>query len=208
VIQNREVIQRGAVAVTIAGAHVGLVALFAFAVLVPRTPTESPPLLVQMMEQLDRPEPPKQVDPQIVPVRPMAIEIPPVAIQNESEDAIKAVVVTEAPAPPEAAPVVAAQTGDAGVIPSISDVAYVKPPSPHYPPESRRAREEGLVVLRVLIDESGHASTINVYRSSGHPRLDEAARDAVRRAVFKPYFDRGTARAAIAVVPVEFSLHS
>jgi periplasmic protein TonB len=205
---NREVVQRGAVAVTIAGAHVGLIALFAFAVLAPRGQTESPPLLVQVMEQIQPKELPRQIDPQIVPVKPMALEIPPVEIKNESEDAIKAVVITEAPAPLAIAPAVAAPSGDAVSIPSISDVAYVKPPSPHYPSESRRAREEGLVVLRVLIDESGHASTINVYRSSGHPRLDEAARDAVRRAVFKPYVDGGTARAAIAVVPVEFSLHS
>jgi protein TonB len=60
----------------------------------------------------------------------------------------------------------------------------------------------------VLIDESGHASAVNVYRSSGHPRLDEAAREAVRRALFKPYLDGGVPRAAIAVVPIEFSLHT
>jgi len=33
--------------------------------------------------------------------------------------------------------------------------------------------------------------------------LDEAAREAVVRAVFKPYIDGGVARAAIAMVPVE-----
>lgn len=89
----------------------------------------------------------------------------------------------------------------------MSKVAYLEPPAPRYPPESKRAREEGLVILKVLIDELGHASSVHVYRSSGHPRLDEAACNAVQRALFKPYLDGGIARAAIAMVPVEFSLH-
>lgn len=69
-------------------------------------------------------------------------------------------------------------------MPEMSDVAHLVRPAPRYPPESRRIREQGLVILRVLIDESGHAKTIEVYRSSGHPRLDEAARSAVARAVW------------------------
>jgi protein TonB len=64
------------------------------------------------------------------------------------------------------------------------------------------------LVLRVLIDEGGDARQIEVYRSSGHPRLDEAARAAVARAVFKPLIDGETARVSAAIVPVEFSLHA
>ena len=63
-------------------------------------------------------------------------------------------------------------------------------------------------MLRVLIDESGHAKIVEIYKSSGHPRLDEAARAAVARAVFRPYTDGGVARAAAAIVPVEFSLRA
>jgi protein TonB len=90
----------------------------------------------------------------------------------------------------------------------MSQVAYLVQPAPRYPPESRRVREQGLVMLRVLIDESGHAKSVEIYTSSGHPRLDEAARAAVARAVFKPYMDGGTARAAAAFVPVEFTLRA
>ena len=42
----------------------------------------------------------------------------------------------------------------------------------------------------------------------GRGTLDEAARSAVARAVFKPYIDGGIARASAAMVPVEFSLRS
>jgi protein TonB len=88
----------------------------------------------------------------------------------------------------------------------MSTVAYAQRPAPTYPRESRLAREEGLVILRVLIDESGRARDIDVYRSSGHPRLDKEACAAVVRALFKPYVDGGVARPAIALVPIEFSL--
>lgn len=63
------------------------------------------------------------------------------------------------------------------------------------------------MVLRVLIDESGHVKDIEVFRSSGHTRLDEEARNAVARALFRPYSANGVAQAAIAMVPIEFSLH-
>jgi TonB family protein len=45
-----------------------------------------------------------------------------------------------------------------------------------------------------------------VFRSSGHPRLDQAAKEAVALALFKPYVSGGIARAAIAMIPIEFSL--
>ncbi|MEP7246837.1 MAG: energy transducer TonB [Gammaproteobacteria bacterium] len=104
------------------------------------------------------------------------------------------VAVAESPTPPaEAAPR------------TVSDVAYLQPPSLKYPPESRRAGEEGLVVLRVLIDELGRASRIEIQRSSGYARLDAAARSAIERALFRPYVENGVPRMAFALVPVEFN---
>jgi protein TonB len=90
----------------------------------------------------------------------------------------------------------------------ISDVAYLDPPRPLYPPESRRSGEQGLVVLRVLVDESGHVAKIEVERSSGFARLDDAARKAVAEAQFRPYVENGVPRQALAVVPIEFTWKS
>jgi protein TonB len=45
-----------------------------------------------------------------------------------------------------------------------------------------------------------------VLRSSGHTRLDDAAIEAVRAALFRPYVAEGRARAAYVRVPVEFAL--
>ena len=90
----------------------------------------------------------------------------------------------------------------------ITDIAYLEPPAPKYPPESKRTGEEGLVVLRVVINELGRAAQIDVERSSGFARLDAAARAAVERALFKPYVENGVPRIALARIPVEFNWKS
>lgn len=89
----------------------------------------------------------------------------------------------------------------------ISSVEYVREPAPRYPPQSRKLREQGLVVLRVLIDERGVACSIEVESSSGHARLDHAAREAVSRAAFRPYVEDGLPRRALVLIPIEFSLN-
>ena len=99
-----------------------------------------------------------------------------------------------------------AQHSSEANLPAMSEIAYLRQPAPHYPPGARHAREEGLVILQVEIDECGRVQRVAIYRSSGHPRLDEAARDAVALALFKPYAAGGVARAAIAMIPIEFSL--
>ncbi len=90
----------------------------------------------------------------------------------------------------------------------ISVVEYVREPIPRYPPQSRRLREQGLVVLRVIIDEKGQACSIEVESSSGHTRLDHAAKEAVTRAEFRPYIEDGAPRRALVLIPIEFSLAS
>lgn len=88
----------------------------------------------------------------------------------------------------------------------VSQVEYIRAPSPRYPPTSRRLREQGLVVLRVLIDVDGRALSVDVHESSGFERLDAEARNAVQRAHFKPWMEDGHARQAIVLVPIEFGL--
>ena len=85
-------------------------------------------------------------------------------------------------------------------------VGYLVPPAPRYPQASRRAREEGEVLVRVLIDIDGRPGEVRILRSSGYARLDDAAIEAVRAALFRPYVADGRARAAYVRVPVEFAL--
>lgn len=94
----------------------------------------------------------------------------------------------EAQAPISAPP--PSKNGPEGAgLPTISasaDAAYLNNPRPAYPTISRRRGEEGRVVLKVLVSSNGRPDVVEVAESSGHPRLDEAARKAVHAWRFVP----------------------
>jgi len=89
--------------------------------------------------------------------------------------------------------------------PVVESVEYVRAPAPVYPHESNRRRERGTVVLRVLVDAAGRPAQIQVERSSGYARLDDAARAAVQKALFRPHEVDGHAQAAQVLIPIEFT---
>jgi len=89
--------------------------------------------------------------------------------------------------------------------PVIETVEYVRAPAPAYPTESSRRRERGVVMLRVLVDALGRPVQIQVERSSGYTRLDDAARAAVQKALFRPYEVNGVAQPAQVLIPIEFT---
>jgi len=86
------------------------------------------------------------------------------------------------------------------------DADYLDNPKPVYPSFSRRAGEEGTVSLRVRVGVEGRALAVEVARSSGFPRLDEAARDAVSRWRFVPARRGDNAVDSWVLVPVSFQL--
>ncbi len=88
--------------------------------------------------------------------------------------------------------------------PMVESVEYVRAAPPVYPRESQRRRERGTVILRVLVDAEGRPAQIQVERSSGFERLDEAARDAVAKFLFRPYEVNGTKQAAQVLIPIAF----
>jgi protein TonB len=83
------------------------------------------------------------------------------------------------------------------------DCAIVKPA---YPALSRRLQETGTAVVQLVIDEHGTIESARVASSSGFPRLDDAARQAVLASACSPYLRDGTAKRASAAVPFTFSL--
>ena len=78
--------------------------------------------------------------------------------------------------------------------------------APDYPPISRRMGEEGKLVLRVELDESGRVDNAEVINSSGYSRLDEAAMTAVKSWQCKPPLRDGEPARAIALQPFNFVL--
>jgi len=89
---------------------------------------------------------------------------------------------------------------------SASSVQYLEPLQVDYPRLSKRLGETGVVMLRIFIDEAGRVRDAQVSRTSGHPRLDDAAMAAVQKARFRPPSENGQAVSGYAQVPVDFQL--
>ncbi|NYE59144.1 TonB family protein [Duganella sp. 1224] len=62
---------------------------------------------------------------------------------------------------------------------------------PEWPKESLRNSEQGTVQLAFLIGADGGVHDTRVERSSGHPLLDQAAREGLARCTFKPAQENG-----------------
>jgi len=107
-------------------------------------------------------------------------------------------------APPPAAPAPRPAPKDI----SIRAVEYLTLPVLRYPSASRRLLEEGRVDVRVLVDARGAPREAVIVRSSGYPRLDEAALATVRATRFKPYTENGVAMPFWVVMPLIFELES
>ena len=89
----------------------------------------------------------------------------------------------------------------------ISAADYLgRRPNPAYPRQSQRRREQGRVVIRVLISEQGKVVQASVQQSSGHGRLDDSALKAAHQAQFRPYTENGVPRQAFADIPFDFVL--
>lgn len=86
------------------------------------------------------------------------------------------------------------------------DADYLDNPAPAYPPLSKKAGEEGRVLLYVFVEASGVAGKIEVRTSSGFERLDRAAMAAVKRWKFVPAKQGAEAVAAWVLVPIAFSM--
>ena len=106
----------------------------------------------------------------------------------------------------QAAPAAVEQAAPAAVTQPRFDADYLNNPKPAYPSMSKRLGEEGQVLLRVLVGQEGGAEQIQVLRSSGFARLDEAAQAAVSRWRFIPAKVGNDATTAWVQVPVTFEL--
>jgi len=78
--------------------------------------------------------------------------------------------------------------------------------APAYPSISRRLGEEGVVILKVELDESGGVSNAQVASSSGYPRLDESARMTVSSWRCSPSLLHGQPVRMTAMQPFKFML--
>lgn len=167
----------------------------------PQAETPPPPIpepVVSLPPPVRVPEPvatpkrkpkPKAVEP----VR--QAETPPQAVTDAAPVATAAT-----PSPVSAAPAAPA------LVEARYDADYLRNPPPVYPPMSRRRGEQGKVLVLVAVTPGGLAGEVSLRKSSGYPRLDEAALKAVRGWRFAPARRGDNPVAATVVVPITFRL--
>lgn len=191
--------------------HVVLLLWVAFAV----HPDKAAKVMVMSVQMLPVTAPveatkPRPVPPKPLPPKPKAPE--PRVTRVKTAEPVKAAAlpepkpVVEEPKPeprkpepqPEASP---------PVIPAKYDASYLSNPLPVYPQMSRRLRETGTVGMRVLVGPDGRPQEVQVQKSSGYSRLDEAARTAVRRWTFVPSRRGDEKLAGWVTFPVVFNLN-
>lgn len=77
---------------------------------------------------------------------------------------------------------------------------------PRYPESARRKKAQGTSLLRLLVLDNGTVGEILVEQSAGHPDLDSAAVEAVKKWRFEPARDDGRPIAIWVRLPVRFEL--
>jgi protein TonB len=182
-------------------------------------PVPAPPTVVETpAPEVHKPQPPKpKQKPQIETVRAKPVEIKKSLPRKKSSKKVNpkstirpspsttSVATTEPVTSTTLSPVVDSEPLNT-VSPPQFHAEYLDNPRPRYPLMSRKRREEGEVQLRVNVDAQGHPKSVEIKTSSGHPRLDQAARSAVNKWLFIPARKGGMNVAAWVVVPIQFNL--
>jgi len=161
-----------------------------------------------------KPKPPKKVTPKPEP-KPLAqkvkIEEAPAVIEEPPEEIIEPVEPEVEPFPeepiqqPVETPPQVTQVTE--VIPPRVDAYQHNNPAPRYPKLSKRLREEGTVLLQLLINQNGTVSEVEIKTSSGYPRLDRAAIKAVKRWRYTPASQGSETIAYRYEQPVHFAMN-
>jgi periplasmic protein TonB len=163
------------------------------------TPPAPPPKQEAKPKTKTKPEPkPKTLEPSSTP--------PAAASEAKAAEAAKA---AESQTP-NAAVAPASSQGTSGT-PIQTDigklvVVYQPDADPYYPSFSKRAGEQGEVVVRLIIDETGVVEEVALLRSSGFPRLDRAASEIGKRYRFKPYSVNGNPARISTNLLIKFNL--
>ena len=110
-----------------------------------------------------------------------------------SERAVKAPEPVPIERPKEVVKEEPVEAAPAPVIPPSADAKELRNPAPPYPAMSRKLKEEGTVTLKVLVKADGRVEQIEIAKSSGYKRLDDAAKKAFKRWKFSPATQDGVA---------------
>jgi periplasmic protein TonB len=171
-----------------------------------------------VIQSTPTPPPPKPVPPKPMPrprvqshVKP-ALAPSPMPVQTDAPSTLAAAAPEPAPAPPSPPPAAAAAAPAIGrptlALGAPKDVSHLdcNIAAPEYPALSRRRNETGTAVVRFVVGLTGRIENIELKKTSGSSRLDDAALDAMRASACKPYKENGEPVRAAYSQPFVFSL--
>jgi len=186
---------------------------------VPEPETITPPTIVGIMlpppVATPQPKPEPQPKPQTAPKpqqkpkptpKPLAKPLPKAP---PSEKAVSAPKVQPTPPPARTAKTTPAKTAPAApaIQPPSAEAQGLNNKAPLYPQLSRKKKEQGTVLLLILVKADGTVAEIKLKTSSGYSRLDQAARQAVKRWQFQPALKEGQPIDFWYELPLKFSLN-
>jgi protein TonB len=176
----------------------------------------------RVMANLVSPEAAKQTqDPPTAPPKPKQEEKKKTVDEKSAQAPIPPQTQQQAPTPPAPQAKTEAQAPNAAVAPATTSggngtpiqtdigklvVVYQPDADAYYPSFSKRSGEQGEVVVRLIIDESGSVEDVALLRSSSFPRLDRAATEIGRRYRFKPFLVNGSPARISTNLLIKFNL--
>ncbi len=167
-------------------------------------PSPAPPPVVQ------QPTPPPAPASPTVPAAPRVTAPMDAPVTTSSDSmAVSAPAAVSSPPPGAASrvpsgPSVAALPPDGVTQTAVPRGGYQVRPS--YPSNARRLGIQGTTLLSVFVAVDGRVGDVVVKQSAGHPDLDQAAAEAVKRWRFEPARRGSEAVAMWVLLPVEFRL--
>ncbi len=168
-----------------------------------------PPVETKIVEEHKPPPPPEAPPPPPpkleIPPPPF---IPPPEIQIAAPPQVAPTITTTTKAPPPVQTIVPAKPAPVARpgTPASLDRGHCPTPEPTYPMASRRNQETGTLTLRIFVNADGTPSKAEVASSSGHARLDEAAKNWIMTCPFKASTADGKPQAGWATQVYTFTL--
>src|SRR5438034_1549199 len=146
----------------------------------------APPLETKIIEEIKPPQPEKPPPPPPKLAAPPPPFIPPPEVNIQMPVQQQPTITAVTPTPPPAPVVIAPTPPVAEPVRTPPVVLAASCEKPEYPSSARRAGETGTVLLSFLIDLNGKVIDSKVERSSGFPRLDDAAKAGLQLCKFRP----------------------
>ena len=169
-----------------------------------RPPIEAPRISAPLPREVVDVPPPAALQPSVAPVAP----------PQAAPAATPAVSAAPAPARDVVGPGTSSTPGDSAKA-KQQEVDYFSQVSAYlnrrktYPVEARKARQQGVVVIRFTVDRAGNVSGVSIKRGSGHDTLDTATLDLLQRVAPLPKMPASMQRDSVTLsLPIDYSLRT